>query len=384
MNQETRVEEKRGAQVEVGRGKGLRITCRDRELLAMMAMARYLSSEQIQQLFFAGRTEAACRIRLFQLASLGKQPQPTPYIRRLRFRSFEGKWFSAWAPTPLGYVVTRAVLGTEPKLPAGDISASFLEHCVRLNDLLVALVATGNAQLPSARNLPFRWLASDSVRLPWRDYDRQAGIHRARIIQPDATLEVPAISKRYFLECEMGTQPLLSEDPSRAGATAHKLDRYSRFMSTYVDTEMKRTAYAVVFPDRWPAQLVFLLNTPMRRDHVRELFVKWGRERTLSISVQALTFDEAIGHFRTQLGSGVPPQKPQITDTIALTRAEYSQLDHFVYSALRRLKKARAQARELENPQLEVPGYPSNSEEVLYLLLPRLSARFKNPAAPAP
>src|SRR5713101_2425957 len=88
MDPETRVEEKR-ERVEVGRSRGLRITRRDRELLAIMAMARYLSSEQIQRLFFAGRTEAACRIRLFQLAGLGKRPQPTPYIRRLRFRSFE-------------------------------------------------------------------------------------------------------------------------------------------------------------------------------------------------------------------------------------------------------------------------------------------------------
>ncbi len=380
MNPETSTDEKRGERVEVGRGRGLRITRRDRELLAMMATARYLSSEQIQRLFFSGRTEAACRIRLFQLAGLGKQPQPTPYIRRLRFRSFEGKWFSAWAPTPLGYVVTRAVLGTEPKLPAGDISASFLEHCVRLNDLLVGLIATGTGRFPSARHLPFRWLASDSVRLPWRDYDRHAGIHRARIIQPDATLELPAISKRYFLECEMGTQPLLSEDPSRAGATAHKLDRYSRFMSTYVDTEMKRTAYAVVFPDRWPAQLVFLLNTPTRRDHVRELFEKWGRERTLSISAQALTFDEAISHFQTLLGSASPPRKPQATDSIALTQAEFSQLHHFFYSATRRLKHARDQAKELKNPRLEVPDYPSNTDKVMQLLR-RLSARFTNPVA---
>src|SRR5713101_8550662 len=278
------LEQKENAPRAVEHCRGLRVTRRDRELLAMAATVRYLSSEQIRRLFFSGRTEAACRIRLFHLAGFGKNPQPTPYIRRLRFRSFEGKWFSAWTPTPLGYVVTRSILGTEPKLPAGDVSASFLEHWVRLNDLLVALIATGNAQLPSARNLPFRWLASDSVRLPWRDYDRQAGIHRARIIQPDATLEVPAISKQYFLECEMGTQPLLSEDPSRAGATGHKLDRYSRFMSTYVDAGMKKTAYAVVFPDRWSAQLVFLLNSPTRRDHVRELFEKWGRERSLAIS----------------------------------------------------------------------------------------------------
>src|SRR5712692_6574629 len=96
MNPEMRIEEKGGERVEDGRGRGLRITRRDRELLAMMATARYLSSEQIQLLFFSGRTEAACRIRLFQLVGLGKQPQPTPYIRRLRFRSFEGKC-TEWA-----------------------------------------------------------------------------------------------------------------------------------------------------------------------------------------------------------------------------------------------------------------------------------------------
>ena len=144
------------------------------------------------------RTEAACRIRLFQLAGLGKKRNPTPYIRRLRFRSFEGKCFSAWTPTPLGYVVTRALLGTEPKLPAGDVSATFLEHCVRLNDLFVGLVAAGNTNLLSVHQLPFRWIPSDSVRLPWRDYDRRTGTSRARIIQPDATLELPRLAKRYF------------------------------------------------------------------------------------------------------------------------------------------------------------------------------------------
>lgn len=236
-----------------------------------MTMARYLSFEQIHKLFFAGRTEGASRIRLFQLGGLGKQPQPTPYIRRLRFRSYEGKWFSAWTPTPLGYVVARGALGTEPKLPAGDVSASFLEHCIRLNDLLVGLVAGGRTPFPSVRQLPFRWIPSDSVRLPWRDYDRKAGISRARVIQPDASLELPSLRKRYFLECEMGTQPLSSEDPTREGATTHKLRRYSDFMNTYVDAEATKTAYDAVFPDRWPSEIAFLLNSLTRRDHVREL-----------------------------------------------------------------------------------------------------------------
>src|SRR5215471_20743848 len=152
-NLETVERKAEGQPSDVAVGRGIRVTRRDRELLAAMALARYLSSEQIRRLFFSGRTEAACRIRLFQLGGLGKKRNPTPYIRRLRFRSFEGKWFSAWMPTPLGYVVTRTLLGSEPKLPAGDVSATFLEHCVRLNDLFVGLVAARNTNLLSVRRL---------------------------------------------------------------------------------------------------------------------------------------------------------------------------------------------------------------------------------------
>jgi len=341
----------------------------------MAATVRYLSSEQIRRLFFSGRTEAACRIRLFHLAGFGKNPQPTPYIRRLRFRSFEGKWFSAWTPTPLGYVVTRSLLGTEPKLPAGDVSAAFLEHCVRLNDLFVGLVAAGNTKLPSIRNLPFRWIPSDSVRLPWRDYDHRSGATRTRIIQPDTTLEVPRLQKRYFLECEMGTQPLISDDPTRHGATTNKLHRYSTFMSTYVDVPAKKTIYETVFPDGWPATLVFLLNSPKRRDHVRDLLKKSNEGGSRFFSVQAFTFDEALTHFRGILGYGAPPAEAKPSDAISLTRAEFSEIEHFFYSASRRLYRARDQAKQLKHPQLEIPDYPSNVDEVLKLVR-NLANRF--------
>ncbi len=373
------LEQKENAPRLVERCRGLRVTRRDRELLAMAATVRYLSSEQIRRLFFSGRTEAACRIRLFHLAGFGKNPQPTPYIRRLRFRSFEGKWFSAWTPTPLGYVVTRSLLGTEPKLPAGDVSAAFLEHCIRLNGLFVGLVAAGNTKLPSIRNLPFRWIPSDSVRLPWRDYDRRSGTTRARIIQPDATLEIPRLSKRYFLECEMGTQPLVSDDPARHGATTNKLHRYSTFMGTYVDVESKTTVYETVFPDRWPATLVFLLNSPKRRDHVRQLLKESNERGTRLFSVQAFTFEEALTHFQGVLGYGAPQAQTKTSETISLTRAEFSNIEHFFHSASRRLHRARDQAKQLKHPQLEIPDYPSNTDEV-FKLLRHLADRFRREA----
>src|SRR5260370_31223239 len=78
------------AHIGLGSARGPRLTTRDRQLLGVLATARYLSSEQIHRLFFPGRTEAAWRGRLFLLGGLGKQRKPLAYVRRLRFRSFEG------------------------------------------------------------------------------------------------------------------------------------------------------------------------------------------------------------------------------------------------------------------------------------------------------
>jgi hypothetical protein len=80
MNPETKVEEKRGERVEVERGRRLRITRRDRERRAM-TMARYLSSEQIQRLFFSGRTESPHGVPLVQQK---QSPDPAPEVAVIR------------------------------------------------------------------------------------------------------------------------------------------------------------------------------------------------------------------------------------------------------------------------------------------------------------
>src|SRR5713101_6785523 len=142
------------SQTSTGPTRGLRLTNRDRQLLGVLATARYLSSDQIHQMFFSGRTEAACRGRLFLLGGLGKQRKQLAYVKRLRFRSFEGQWFSAWTPTLQGYCIARAVLGTEGEAPAYDVSANFLEHSIRLNDLLVSLLGTTDKRIPTAAPAP--------------------------------------------------------------------------------------------------------------------------------------------------------------------------------------------------------------------------------------
>ncbi len=164
-------------------------------------------------------------------------------------------------------------------------------------------------------------------------------------------------------------------DPARHGATTNKLQRYSNFMSTYVDSEAKRTAYEAVFPDRWPAELVFLLNSPTRRDHVRQLVKEWSQAITRCLSVQAFTHDEALTHFRSLVGRDAVQTRTKVSDSVSLTRDDFLQIEHFFHSATRRLKRARDQAKELKHPQLEVPDYPSNADDV-FKLLRRLSMRF--------
>src|SRR5262249_9649993 len=99
---------------------------------------------------------------------------------------------------------------------------------------------------------------------------------------------------------------------------------------------------------------------------------------------QAFTHDEALAHFRSLIGTGAPPPRSKISDTVSLTRDDFEQIEHFFHSATRRLKRARDQAKELKHSQLEVPDYPSNTDQV-FKLLRRLAAAFTSERArPSP
>jgi hypothetical protein len=99
-----------------------------------------------------------------------------------------------------------------------------------------------------------------------------------------------------------------------------------------------------------------------------------GSSRPIAqISAQAFTHEEALKYFRGLIGA--PPSRDRISEAVSITRDEFLQLDHFFQSATRRLKRARHQAKELKHPQLEVPGYPSNTNQVDEVLR-RLSVKF--------
>ena len=78
------------------------VTARDRELLVLKSMARYLTTGQANALVRPGRDESVGRRRLFTLAGLAprargraRRAPPTlfapPYVRRLHFRPTTGE-----------------------------------------------------------------------------------------------------------------------------------------------------------------------------------------------------------------------------------------------------------------------------------------------------
>src|SRR5258708_39596549 len=75
------------------------LTPRDRELFVHLAMARYLSLEQISKLVFPGKNDSIARRRLSRLVS-GKYQ----YVPRLPLRTEGGGAAGAWSLKSLGYV----------------------------------------------------------------------------------------------------------------------------------------------------------------------------------------------------------------------------------------------------------------------------------------
>jgi hypothetical protein len=252
------------------------LTDRDKQLIGYLAIARYLSFEQVLRVAFPGRKPTSSRRRLLRLAgewsprggsALVEENFEPPFLRRRRFRTFGGDWREVWALTEAGYVVSDRLLGREVKRPREDVSAEFLEHEVALNSVLVGLIdpagqpcplchrgilawsrdsaparpaaphdrfllrcsgtggcgREGDAQAPRAEELPFHWVGSDTARLPWTDYDMSSGRTLDRQIRPDAVLETRSPPRRLFLECEMGTHTIVPESDDKKGATIAKV-----------------------------------------------------------------------------------------------------------------------------------------------------------------
>lgn len=346
-------------------GRSVVLTERDRELMRALACARFLSHAQIGALIFAGKSRPVVARRLHSLAGNGTSLR-TPYLRQLEFRDYSGLRRSAWTLAERGALLVSDVFGGPSRR---TLSARYLEHALLTNDLFVALARSfAPADLPvTMARLPFRWLGPDRVRLDWQSYDQALGRARDRLIVPDATLELPALKRRFLLEVESGENPLQAAD--KHNATSTKLSAYASMLTGVADPTAKQTWYARAFPDLWQPEVVFLSLSAARRDSILKVIAKWraradARARTVAFS--AVAIPDAAAHFRDLVGA--PPAMPSPSPTApALSSDDIAALASFYREAIATIQSVRHAIRD-HKPLSSEPSYPSSHAAVRALL----------------
>ena len=345
-----------------------RLTDRDRQLTGLLAVARYLSTEQLSKLFYAGRNVDNMRRRFLRLAGEGPRGFKPAYIRRLFYRTYEGHHLDMWTLTNTGYAVAEIVLGTAMKIPRHDVGAAFREHTIVLNELFVALMMPSGVGYARARQDDFRWIPSDTVRLPWRQNLGPGSRTPDRLVLPDAVLEIPSARRRFFLECEMGTHPILSGTHPKPGSTIAKVQSYEGFLRSYVDASATQTFYARLYPDNYAPEVLFLVRTPHRAKSVNEAIRQWRqRSGTQACVARALTTDEARDEFLKMLRRR--PYRDERREAAGpaggLSSEDVGTVRRFYNATVLAFKELRARARARKEPP---PNYPAMIEEMQALV----------------
>src|SRR6266849_4317675 len=280
-------------------------TDRDRQLVGLLGVVRYLSTEQLSTLFYDGRNIHNMRKRLLRLAGKGALAFKRGFIRRLFYRTYEGERREMWTLTGPGYTLAATVLDTIIKIPRHDVGAAFREHAIVLNELFVALIMPPRGGYARARQTQFRWIPSDTVRLPWKQNLGHGSTTPDRLVLPDAVLEIPSAKRRLFLECEMGTHPIASAARPKPGSTIAKVQNYEGFLRSYVDARATQTFYARSYPDYYVPAVLSLVRTAHRATTVNDAIRQWQqRLGTQTCPARALTVeaarDELLGVLRSQ------------------------------------------------------------------------------------
>jgi len=363
---------------------------RDRQLLTALAMCRCLSTEQIRRLCFAGRTETPAHKRLRQLAGIGKYGFPELLVERIVHQTYAGDLVTVWTPTALGYVVAANAVETITRPPRGaEIRPALIEHGLLLNELFVGLaeallkkaLGTLASEIPRRRHrtatdglylnaqaLPFKWIASDSARLPWKEYRNGDSIDR--IIHPDAVLELPSLRRRLFLEAETGSHTIVPRGYHKPGSTLNKAERYELFLYELADLDLKITFYAQRYSDGFAPEVLFLVPNAGRAESVNRALTEWSVRRPRRKLPRALTLADAVREILTALGpwSSELARAPNLNlaPSGLLTARDIKLLLDFYNDTVGTLKSVRAAARARNEMP---PPYPAASDDVRELLV---------------
>ncbi|HZY03102.1 MAG TPA: hypothetical protein VFF02_06345, partial [Anaeromyxobacteraceae bacterium] len=74
----------------------VKLTDRDKDMLGLLVLARYLTGPQVHRLCFEGRHESLAYRRLQKLTRGDGGP---PFLRQRFFRTYDGNRVAVWAPT---------------------------------------------------------------------------------------------------------------------------------------------------------------------------------------------------------------------------------------------------------------------------------------------
>jgi len=338
----------------------VRLTPRDRDLLAHVAVARYLTGPQIKRLVFGapaamrlrsnveGVKPPAEQVQRRRLGLLTGSNGGIAYLRRLSYRDGEGARVFVYAITPHGFGVARDHLGRPVPLAAQDVKPQFLAHTVTLNDLYVALADASRKARRGPAHFPFIWLATETAGLPWRERNHYTAQIEERRLVPDAILELPEERTRVFLECEMGGHPLVRRDEHALGSALSKLQRYGAFMVE----GGQRSFYSQKYGDGWKAELAFLVHSAERASNLAKVIDEWRMQnRAVPLAVRALSFEQAAAHFcgRLRLSGPPEPELPINVQALQLTCSFVSEVLS-TYKAVRHYLRA--------NPAVRAAGCP--------------------------
>lgn len=347
----------------------LALTDRDRELLAALFLARHLSFEQLRALYFPGNFDKAARRRLRLLSEVGRGGG---YVKAQRYVDAGGTAHLAFSLTEVGYELAAQRLQLpRPGLHA-EVGEAFLAHNVGLADVLVALLQLRHGR---TRSLPFRWLASDLVRLPFEQKAHPLVAAEQSLLVPDAVLEVPSKRRRLFLEYETGSHTLVARSANKRGATFSKALRYARYLFRIDDRGT--TAYARRFPDGFAPELLFVTATATRANAIERAMGQAKRRRELAESFPVRALHTPVFIAELVASGDFAVDGPTRNDGTNAKDASVSQerlalMRRFYVESLTALKQAResVRARKWEGDPAPLPEYPPSSAALKRLLFP--------------
>jgi hypothetical protein len=347
----------------------LRRTDRDDQLLLAVGIARQLCFSQLRRLFFPGVTPQTAHHRLQQLKGFGRSPAHPPLLRSAPFYDADGVRQQAYLLTASGQEFVQSKLQWVRFPTVQKLEPESLKHNIGLAEVLVDLMLKlkpeGRAY-PQFSRMPFRWRVHVPIPLGYRSEEGQA-----RLLIPDALLEIPATKKRYLIEYETGTQTLIPLSKGKRGATMNKLLRYGRLLHDERIGE-KRTAYQAHFEDDLEGRLVFLTPSKARVERIEAVKGRLRQLFQLPLGFTSYSFEPEAFVERTaaliapHVQAATPAKDPRklATDERAIAHV-------FMRDALRVIKRARNVIRAVNEEtggKREVPEYPDNAEEMMAIV----------------